>query len=103
MPRSFDDFTQISEGFGADPVLPRGYGANFNDTAYPFDPGPRPALDTGQTASWFYGETLEPDTATLVLDAPGQPGHARSFRGAPGWTGRRIGGRRWRFRRAPAR
>jgi hypothetical protein len=74
MPRSFDDFTQISEGFGVDPVLARGFGAEFNDTAYPFDPGPRPALSAGKTASWFYGETLEPDTVTLVLDQPASPG-----------------------------
>ena len=73
-PSSFDDFTQTSEGFGSDPVLPRGYGSNFNDTAYPFYPGPRPALDKGQTASWFYGETLEPDTASLVMEHPASPG-----------------------------
>jgi hypothetical protein len=73
-PSSFDDFTQTSEGFGSDPVLPRGYGSNFNETAYPFYPGPRPALDEGQTASWFYGETLEPDTASLVLEHPANPG-----------------------------
>ena len=73
-PRSFDDFTQIPEGFGADPVLTRGYGANFNETAYPFYPGPRPALGTGRTASWFFGESLEPDDFTLVLDHPASSG-----------------------------
>ena len=41
MPRSIDDIRQMSERFGADPVLPRGYGADFNDTAYPFYPGPQ--------------------------------------------------------------
>ena len=74
MPTSFDDFTQISENFGSDPVVPRGYGSNYNDTAYPFYPGPRPALDKGQTASWFYGESLDPDTVTLVLAHPASPG-----------------------------
>ncbi len=59
MPRSLDDIAQIPEGFGADPVLPRGYGADFNETAYPFYPGPRSPLRAGQTASWFYGETLQ--------------------------------------------
>ncbi len=72
--RSFSDFTQMSEGFGADPVLARGYGADFNDTAYPVDPGPRPALHAGQTASWFFGETLEPETVTVVLVTPAGPG-----------------------------
>ena len=74
LPQSFGDFTQIPEGFGADPVLSWGYGANFNETAYPFIPGPRPALGTGHTASWFFGEALEPDTATLVLGHPATSG-----------------------------
>ena len=78
-PRSFDDFTQTSENFGSDPVLARGFGANFNDTAYPIDPGPRPALDAGKTTSWFYGETLNPDSVTLVLQHPAAPGTAVRF------------------------
>jgi hypothetical protein len=78
-PRSFDDFTQTTENFGTDPVLSRGYGADFNDTAYPFDPGPRPALETGKTASWFYGETLEPESATLVLQHPAGAGTSVRF------------------------
>jgi hypothetical protein len=73
-PRSIDDITPISEGFGTDPVLARGYGASFNETAYPFFPGPRPALHAGQTASWFFGETLQPDAATLVLGRAASPG-----------------------------
>ena len=78
-PTSFADFTQIPEGFGADPVLARGFGANFNDTAYPFDPGPRPALEAGQTGSWFFGETLEPDGASVVLGHPAGPGAVVRF------------------------
>jgi hypothetical protein len=74
LPHSFAGFTQIPEGFGADPVLRRGYGADFNETAYPFYPGPRPALGAGRTSSWFFGETLEPDAVTLVLDHPASPG-----------------------------
>jgi hypothetical protein len=73
-PDSIDDFTQTSENIGLDPVLPRGFGSNYNETAYPFYPGLRPALHSGQTASWFYGESLEPDTVTLVLDHPASPG-----------------------------
>ncbi len=67
VPASVGDIRQVPEGFGADPVLPRGYGSDFNDTAYPFYPGPRPALRRGQTASWFFGASLQPDSATLVL------------------------------------
>ena len=103
-PDSFGDFTQTSEGFGADPVLARGFGADFNDTAYPFDPGPRPALGVGHTASWFYGETLEPDSVSVVLDHPAGPGTRRPLRGAAGrWDdalGRRIAGPRG-FRSPP--
>ncbi len=72
MPRSIGDIRQLSENIGSDPVVPRGYGAVYNETAYPFYPGPRPALRAGQTASWFFGEALEPDSATLLL------GHAPS-------------------------
>ncbi len=74
VPRSLGDFTQISESFGADPVLARGYGADFNDTAYPFEPAPRPPLAAGQAASWFYGETLDPESVTVVLDQPASSG-----------------------------
>jgi hypothetical protein len=66
-PRSLTEVRQASEGFGSDPVLLRGYGANFNETAYPFYPGPRPALHSGQTESWFLGESLEPASATLLF------------------------------------
>jgi hypothetical protein len=85
-PQSFADFTQISEGFGSDPVLARGFGADFNDTAYPFDPGPRSALGLGDTASWFYGETLEPTSVTVVLDHPASAGTLVRF-GALGADG----------------
>jgi hypothetical protein len=66
-PRSLSGVQQVAEGYGSDPVLLRGYGASFNETAYPFYPGPRPALHTGQTESWFFGESLQPDMATLLF------------------------------------
>ena len=102
MPQSFGDFTQIPEGFGADPVLSRGYGANFNETAYPFFPGPRPALGTGHTASWFFGESLEPDTATLVLGHPATSGTLVRF-GALSADGSTRGVRRSPFPLVAAR
>jgi len=67
MPRSVGDIRLLPENIDSDPVVPRGYGAVYNGTAYPFYPGPRPALHAGQTASWFFGEALEPDSATLIL------------------------------------
>ena len=79
IPHSLDDITQTTENFGTDPVLARGYGADFNDTAYPFDPGPRPALEAGKQASWFYGETLKPESVTLVLQHPASAGTSVRF------------------------
>ncbi len=70
LPRAVDHGQQRPEPFGADPLLPRGYGADFNDTAYPFYPSPRPALQAGQTASWFFAESLAPTRVTLVLAHP---------------------------------
>ncbi len=66
-PRSLSSVVQTSEGFGTDPVLVQGYGANFNETAYPFYPGPRPSLHAGHTQSWFFGESLEPASASLLF------------------------------------
>ncbi len=70
MPRSVDDTPQVSVGFGQDPVLARGFGAEFDDQAYPFYPGPRPALPAGRTTSWYFGEELSPGSATLVFGRP---------------------------------
>jgi hypothetical protein len=69
-PRSIDDLRQLTEPFGADPVLLRGYAAEFNSTAYPFYPAPRSASATGRVTSWFFGETLTPSRVTLLFDAP---------------------------------
>jgi hypothetical protein len=66
-PRSLSGVQQVSEGFGSDPVLLRGYGANFNETAYPFYPGPRPSLHSGHTESWFLGESLEPASTSILF------------------------------------
>ena len=67
LPRRAADITQLSENITSDPVLPRGFGADYNETAYPFYPGARPALGTGQTAAWFFGESLQPASATVLL------------------------------------
>jgi hypothetical protein len=66
-PRSLSGVQQVSEGYGSDPVLVRGYGASFNETAYPFYPGPRPSLPSGQIESWFFGESLQPSTGTVLF------------------------------------
>jgi hypothetical protein len=67
LPRTAADITQVTENITSDPVLPRGYGADYNDTAYPFYPGPRPALRAGQSTSWFFGESLQPAAGTVLF------------------------------------
>ena len=69
-PRSLAAVQQESESYGSDPVLVQGYGANYNATSYPFYPGPRPPLHSGDTRSWFFGEALEPASASLLFNHP---------------------------------
>jgi hypothetical protein len=66
-PTSLSTLQQTSENYGADPVLVQGYGASYNGTPYPFYPGPRPSLHSGQTQSWYFGESLEPASASLLF------------------------------------
>ena len=61
------------EGFGADPVLPRGYGADFNETAYPFYPRTAARLGTGHTSSWFFGESLSSRTPATLCSPAARP------------------------------
>jgi hypothetical protein len=66
-PATLGSVQQVPESHHADPVLPLGNGPNFDDTAYPFYPQPRPALSAGQGSSWFFGEPLRASTATLLF------------------------------------
>ena len=75
-PPTLGGTTQMSESIGADPVLPWGFGAEYNETAYPFYPGPRGTLGTGKATSWFFGESLDADSATVLLQRPAGPGAA---------------------------
>jgi hypothetical protein len=79
VPGSIDDVHPALESFGSDPVLPRGFGASYNATPYPSYPGPRGALRTGQTASWFFGASIAPDSATLVLSTAAGTGTSVRF------------------------
>jgi hypothetical protein len=80
LPRSATDVSsgQVHENIGSDPVLPRGYSINYNQTPYPFYPGPMPSLHPGGTRSWFFGESLEPASATLLFEGP--PGASTTIR-----------------------
>ena len=79
VPASIGAITQVKENFGTDPVLARGYGADYNDTGYPFYPGNRPALSAGRTESWFFGEPLGPTSATVLLSTSAQAGTSIRF------------------------
>jgi hypothetical protein len=72
MPRSEAEASvrRVHANIGSDPILPRGYSFNYNQTTYPFYPGPMPSLHSGQTRSWFFGESLEPASATLLFQRP---------------------------------
>ncbi len=79
VPDSIGSITQVKENFGTDPVLSRGYGADYNDTAYPFYPGDRPGLAAGRSESWFFGEPLTPSAGTVLLSAPAAAGTSVRF------------------------
>jgi hypothetical protein len=70
IPRSVDDIRQVNENIGTDPVLPRGFGVDYNETAYPFYPAPRAALASGGHESWFFGGSFGARSATLILTRP---------------------------------
>jgi hypothetical protein len=70
--------TALAEPPGIDPALPGGNVPIAQDTL----PGvaqvaPRGAVGTGSSAGWFFGTTLRPQQATLLL---GKPGSGQRFR-----------------------
>ncbi len=68
---------QVTEAHGTDPVLPLGIEADVPDSGYPTYPAPRGALATGQSSSWFFGESLRPRQASVLLTAPAPVGGVR--------------------------
>jgi hypothetical protein len=66
-PRSLAGVQPQLEHHGADPVLPMGSSPNEHDPNYQFYPSPRAPLGDGGTSTWFLGETLHPQTATLLF------------------------------------
>jgi hypothetical protein len=57
----------MTEAPGTDPVLPMGLRASAVGGPYPSYPPPRPALVTGQSTRWFFGESLRPTRASVLL------------------------------------
>jgi hypothetical protein len=85
IPPGLDQVQQVSEEPGSDPVLPMGSRAYYKDPSYRYYPTPRGALRAGQVSAWFFGESLRPAGATVLL---GGGASAASIRfGAVGATG----------------
>jgi hypothetical protein len=61
---------QVAEARGTDPVLPMGIKADVPAAGYPTYPAPRGGLATGQSSTWFFGESLRPRQASVLLAAP---------------------------------
>ncbi|HVB90724.1 MAG TPA: hypothetical protein VND70_01365 [Acidimicrobiales bacterium] len=70
IPANVSAVQRVTADPGDDAVLPLGFGPDFIDPFYPFYPGDRPPLHSGGTSAWFFGESLNPGSATLVFDAP---------------------------------
>ena len=84
-PSSFDDFTQISGGLRRRPRPARGATAPTSTTRRtPSTRARGRPCGAGQTASWFFGESLRARAATVLFDQPADPGHARPLRDARG-------------------
>jgi hypothetical protein len=66
-PTTLDNVQQVSEAHGEDPVLPMGVQANITDGGYSFYPAPRRELVAGQSSTWFFGRSLDPTRANVLL------------------------------------
>jgi hypothetical protein len=76
-PDSLDDVHQVSEYPGEDPVLPLAIQADYVDRGYGFYPAPRGRLLTGQESTWFFGESVAPTRASVVLGSAAGGGRIR--------------------------
>jgi hypothetical protein len=61
---------QVAVEHGTDPVLPMGIEANVPASGYPTYPAPRRELASGQSSTWFFGESLRPAQARVLLSSP---------------------------------
>jgi hypothetical protein len=66
-PTTLGDVGQVAEARGTDPVLPMGIQADVPDGGYPAYPAPRGELGTGRSSRWFFGESLQPLRASVLL------------------------------------
>jgi hypothetical protein len=68
-PTSAGAIQPMTEAPGTDPVLPMGLRSSAVGGPYPAYPPARPALVTSQSTRWFFGETLRPARASVLLTA----------------------------------
>jgi hypothetical protein len=76
-PTTLDNVRQVSESRGEDPVLPMGIRANFKDSGYSFYPAPRGELVARQSSAWFFGRSLHPARADVLLASGATSAHIR--------------------------
>jgi hypothetical protein len=81
----------ISEASGTDAVVPMGIMADVTESGYPSAPPSRPARGSGQSSRWFFGQSLRPAHAGVLLaSAPTAPVQIRfgtvSPQGATRWA-----------------
>jgi hypothetical protein len=76
-PTTLAGVRQESEVHGQDPILPMGIAANVQGNGYNFYPAPRATLVAGETSAWFFGRTLAPARASVLLASPAAGGQIR--------------------------
>ncbi len=59
----------MTENHGLDPVVPFGNPPDFTDPFYPFYTSAQPPLHSAQTSSEFFGQSIDPVSATLLFTA----------------------------------
>jgi hypothetical protein len=72
-PSSLHDVVPEAESAGDDPVLPMGSMVDVAAGNYPVNPARRGPLGPGQSDAWFFGRSLAPAQADVLL-APGPTG-----------------------------
>jgi hypothetical protein len=66
-PTGLGKVSPVSEHQGVDPVLPMGSRAVISGSGYADSPAPRGSLASGQTSRWFFGRSLHPTRASVLL------------------------------------
>jgi hypothetical protein len=76
-PTSLEGVQQAVEAKGRDVVLPLGSRENEADSGYPFYPAPRDKILAGQSSTWFFGESLAPSRASVLVTKGATPARIR--------------------------